>query len=100
MTKDRGYAGMGCGATPEKYRRLIGQDEQANPDEEERQKPFPDLFDRESHRGMTDEIIGERGHQNRCRHRGGEADQNKPRLQIGEERRHDADAVAAVGQEN
>jgi hypothetical protein len=30
---------------------LIGQYEQADPDEEERQKPFTDLFDKGSHRG-------------------------------------------------
>jgi hypothetical protein len=77
---------------------LIYNYEQADPDEEEGQNPFPDLFDKGSHCGMTDEMIGERTHHG-CRHHcGDEADNNKRWLQVGKERRHDADAVAAVGQ--
>jgi len=86
------------GATEGKYRRLIRKYEQADPDEQEGQNPFPCLFDKGSRCRMTGEIIGERTHQNRCRHCGGEADKNERRLQVGKQRRHDADAVAAVGE--
>jgi hypothetical protein len=47
--------------------------EESNSDQEERQNPFADLFDKGSSRGMVGEIIGERSHQDRRRDRGGEA---------------------------
>ena len=47
---------------------LICKYEQADPDEEEGQNPFPDLFDQGSRCRMTGELIGEQTHQNSRRY--------------------------------
>ena len=79
---------------------LIREYENADPNEQERKRPFGYLFEISLRSGMVGQNIGEPSHKNGHHHGGGETDENKQRFQVGQERRHDADTVAAIRQKD